>query len=115
METKKTNEQQNFEAAEKLFLELTAGMKICEQEKYPDSFYWEDKNGEIIFQKENMNLWCHYDKIWNKFYPFFDDKYLQIRDFISDMMKKHYKWKGLTPSDSRSNFFLRWKNIINKQ
>ena len=101
------------EAAEKLFLELMQGMVIHEQNRFPDSVFWENKNGEIIFQQDKMNmyLWCHYCKIWEKFYPFFDNNYNKVSDFIRDRMGKHLKWMGFIPLKTTLQYASWWKNI----
>jgi hypothetical protein len=86
-----------FNTPEDFFLDVIDDMKVKEQ---TDSVIWE-KNGEIFFEQdlEIMYLRVNYDTIWKIFDKVFSIEYIDIQQFIKDMVEEHLNWKGFTPTD----------------
>jgi len=83
---------------EEFFLSLIDGIKILHQRKYPTEIFWE-KDGEILFEQiENKKLLLVNKKIiWNMFELLYDMNYIEIMNFIKDMIEKYLNWIGLIP------------------
>lgn len=81
---------------EQRFLELFQGLEIkSDIEKYPDSVFF-FRGDEFILEIKNSHLWVSYTKVWRVFKDEFHMNYSETKEFIKDMVEKHFKWKGLT-------------------
>jgi hypothetical protein len=106
---------------EKLFLELIDGFKWrYDIYKYPnslfgfkeDKFIFEIEYSDEINEKKiitsyrlgikqdlkNAAFWFNYDRIWSIFESNFEMKHNDIQFFMNDMLEKHFKMSGTTPS-----------------
>ena len=91
----------NDELLEKKFLELVAGGHWEEdQEKYPHCQFWfVDDKCMFEFGKQdgkNGRLWCRYDGFWSIFSSDFCMEWLEVRQFMMDMVEKHFKLRADT-------------------
>jgi len=78
------------------FKELIEGLTIKFDEKYPDSTFFM-KDGNVIFQLFKSNFWVDYSAFWAIFEKEFSMEHVDIETFITTMMEKHLKMKGVTP------------------
>ena len=91
----------NDELIERKFLELVAGGHWKEdKEKYPNSKFWfvGDKRMFEFNQQDEKNgqLWCRYDGFWSIFSSDFRMEWLEISQFMMDMVEKHFELRADT-------------------
>lgn len=84
-------------APEKRFLELMDRMTIrIYHDKYPDSvFFFKDDKWMVEIVKSIA--WFRYSGFWDVFEGEFSMQSNDVQQFLRDMLKKHFKMKGLTP------------------
>ena len=84
---------------EKPFIDLTEGMKKKVHPDYPHRTIWYKEDGWYFEQDEkNGDLWCQYDRVWSFFETNYSPKYTDVQSIIKNLMERHYKLNGLTPS-----------------
>ena len=87
-----------FDTPKEFFLYMIDGMTIKEQNKYPNSIFWE-KNGELIFEQDldNMNLWVDNKSIWKILEKVFGLRRDEVQSLINTVMEEYFNWKGFIP------------------
>ena len=118
---KKFGYEKGFDTPEEFFLNVIDGIKVKEQSKYPESFFWE-KNGRIIFEQDFKNniLYVDYKSIWVIFEKIYGLQYLEIKLFIKNMVEEYLNWNGLTStcrlcsSAFKVEEYLNWNGLTPK-
>ena len=69
-----------------------------DNKKYPNIiFYFKDDKFYFEYDTKNGYFYCNYDKVWSVFETKYSMRYNEIQLFIKDMVRKHFKFKGVTP------------------
>lgn len=81
------------------FLELFQGLEMkSDIKKYPNSVFF-FRGDKCMLERENNILWVNYKQIWSIFQDEFGVGYSEIQTFIKSMVEKHFKMRGLTPTE----------------
>ena len=84
---------------EKPFLDLMEGM---ERKIYPDNphltLWYKGDDWYFEQDEENGYLLCQYDRVWSVIEPNYSPEYTETQSIIRNLMERHYKLRGLTPS-----------------
>ena len=79
------------------FKELIEGLTIHFDEKHTDSTFFK-KDGKFIFELNKSPLmWVNYSTFWAIFVNEYSMNYLETQKFITIMLEKHLKIKGVAP------------------
>jgi hypothetical protein len=85
----------SIDPQEQQFIDLIKDCSIkTDQEKYPFSiFLIQDDKYMFYYNWKNDIFWCQYDRIWSVFESKFNISYQNWKDFISNMVEKHFKFR----------------------
>ena len=84
---------------EKPFLDLMEGMERKVHPDFPHRTLWYKGNNWYFEQNEkNCVIWCQTDRVWLFFETNYSSKYTDIQSIIRNLMERHYKLRGLTPT-----------------
>lgn len=98
----KIKAQTEKKSPEERFLELIAGIEInkpiVDFEKYPNSLFWFNKEGQMLFEYDFKNdiLGCDYSPVWLVFYNEYNFNCDKTQAFIKTQVEKNFKLKGIT-------------------
>jgi len=90
-----------FSPAEEFIYEIMSNLKMIPSENYPGWMLYKDKGGVTLMaddvdrDKENPDLWVHYDKIWGKLNQEFGLNEQEISDLCVRMLEMTHKRKVL--------------------
>ena len=115
-EIEKSAQSPASETKESIFAKMVANLDRKEdREKYPNSVFWLDKDGQFMFQHDEKNgiFWCSYAHVWSVFGAKFGMDYDEIQAFTKGMVEEHFKCKGVTTDYRMVCLWLRWRSILN--
>jgi hypothetical protein len=104
MKGKTSNDLDLINPQEQLFIDLIKDCQIkLDQTEYPfciflmknESLFKDDK-WMFKYKWKNDEFWCHYDLVWLVFESKFDMRYYIWKDFISNTLEKHFKFRPST-------------------
>ena len=91
-----SKENQNDER-DKWFLSILKDLKVGEiHDNY--ILYYNSKNEYAFQDDKNGRIWVSYCIIWKVLETKYHMKYVDIQEYIKDMLFKHLNWKVTTPS-----------------
>jgi hypothetical protein len=94
-------EIKQFSPAEEFIYEIMSNLTMIPSENYPGWMLYKDKGGVTLMadnvdrDKENPDLWVHYDKIWGKLNQEFGLNEQEISDLCVRMLEMIHKRKVL--------------------
>lgn len=90
-------------------LEVIDGIKLKEQNKYPESTFWE-KDGQYLFELNSKikYLWVNYNLIWFFLLNIFNMNNDEITTLIKDVVNEKLNWDVIKPYTSVDDKFIRW-------
>jgi hypothetical protein len=94
-------EIKQFSPAEEFIYETMSNLTMIPSENYPGWMLYKDKGGVTLMaddvdrDKENPDLWVHYDKIWGKLNQEFGLNEQEISDLCVRMLEMTHKRKVL--------------------
>ena len=99
-----------------LYLKMNLGdLTPKTTEKYPKSVFYVNSSNEVMmeYDKENEDVYIHYDHIWSKIESLFHLNYRDIQSIMTVWVEEAYELEGVTPTSSQFKLSLRWKRITN--
>ena len=68
-------------------------------EKYPNSVFYVNSDNEVMmeYDKENEDVYIHYEHIWSKIKSLFHLNYNDFQSIMKVWVEEAYKLEGVTP------------------
>jgi len=82
---------------------------------HPNSVFYVNSGNEVMmeYDKENWDVYIHYEHIWSKVGSLFHLEYDDIKSIMKVWLEEDYKLVGVTPLGELSAANKGWKRITN--
>ena len=82
---------------------------------YPNTVFYVNSSNEVMmeYDKENEDVYIHYEYIWLKIESLFHLNYGDIQSIMKVWVEEAYKLEGVTPRYNSWSFQARWKRLTN--
>ena len=82
---------------------------------YPNSVFYVDDNNQVLmeYDKENEDVYIHYEYIWLKIESLFHLNYGDIQSIMKVWVEEDYKLEGVTPKKENISHEVWWKRLTN--
>jgi hypothetical protein len=99
-----------------LYLNMNFGDLTQKKHKdHPNSVFYVNSGNEVMmeYDKENWDVYIHYEHIWSKVGSLFHLEYDDIKSIMKVWLEEDYKLVGVTPLGELSAANKGWKRITN--